>query len=210
MDLTRYQREQERQAGRQDVPVDHLPVHRWYLRIDDAGQIVERSVKPRPDCRFEQADPISVDDYRMLYHTAGENWLWADRRRMSDEDLAVILSHRDNQVHVLYEGNEKAGFYELCLRDEAYTEIKYFALLPQFTGRGLGRFMISHALANAASRGLPVHIDTCTLDHPAALENYLKSGFEIYHEEDKIYPDPRLDGVVPPEVGAHVPPARRA
>ena len=102
-----------------------------------------------------------------------------------------------------------AGFFELDFADAAATNLKYFALLPGFTGKGLGRFMLNACVSYVVERNSgPLTLDTCTLDHPVALLNYQARGFQIYHSEDEIYPDPRLDGTVPFDAGPHLPPAK--
>ena len=57
-------------------------------------------------------------------------------------------------------------------------EIAYFGLMPWAIGRGLGRWLLGAALS-VAWRGAPerVWLHTCTMDHPAALPNYLGRGF---------------------------------
>lgn len=206
---TAYEREWQRQLARQDVPDDHLGVHRWYLRMERQAEIgqpaaptgvtIARAVKP------------SVAFYRFLYHTAGEDFLWADRRRMRDSDLAAKIERDDCHVTVVYCDGCPAGFFELSFKAEHENELKYFALLPGFLGRGFGRFMLEAAIATAFEvRALPLIVDTCSLDHGSALLNYQKRGFEIYREKDEIYLDPRLDGTIPTDAAGHVPyPANR-
>ncbi|MEN0040903.1 MAG: GNAT family N-acetyltransferase [Pseudomonadota bacterium] len=202
---TTYETEWQRQLARTDIPPNHLPVHRWYLRHDDPASIAEPQ-PPRDDLSIIRATNPSVAFYRFLYHTAGENFLWGDRRRMSDADILNKVDRDDIHVMVLYRTGTPAGFYELdCSRDHE-TEIKYFALLPGFIGGGLGRFMLNAAIAQAGERSLPLIVDTCTLDHPVALENYKARGFSVYGEQDEEYDDPRKDGTVPPDAGSHLPP----
>jgi len=50
---------------------------------------------------------------------------------------------------------------------------------------------------------LTVH--TCTLDSPAALPFYLRSGFRAVRRAVEVAPDPRLDGTLPPEAGSQAP-----
>lgn len=202
---TEYEIEWQRQLARTDVPENHLPVHRWYLRHDDPASIAELQ-QHRDDLTIMRAGKPAVNFYRYLYHTAGGDFLWGDRRRMSDDDLLAKVNVDTTHVMVLYRTGTPAGFYELdCSRDHE-TEIKYFALMPGFIGGGLGRFMLNAAIAQASKRGLPLIVDTCSLDHPVALENYKARGFIVYDRQDEIYDDPRKDGTVPPDAGSHLPP----
>lgn len=55
--------------------------------------------------------------------------------------------------------------------------------MPEFIGQGLGKFFLRWAIERAwgyAPRRLWLH--TCSLDHPAALPNYLKAGFAVFKE----------------------------
>ena len=106
---------------------------------------------------------------------------------------------------VLYKSGTPAGFFEVDFRQSDSTEIKYFALLPGNIGLGLGGYMLNQAIRYAGRRKVPLVLDTCTLDHGSALENYLKRGFVIYDRQDEEYPDPRLDGTIPRQAGKHVP-----
>jgi hypothetical protein len=50
-----------------------------------------------------------------------------------------------------------------------------------------------------------VWVHTCTLDHPAALGFYIKSGFTPFHRAIETFADPRLDGTLPVDAAPHVP-----
>lgn len=204
MSPTQYEQQWQRQLARTGVPEKHLPVYRWYLRLEDPASVTP-STPPRDDLTIMRAVDPTISFYRYLYHTAGEDYLWGDRRRMNDADLAAAIAPDHIHLMVLYCGGVPAGFYELSFGRGAESHIKYFALLPGFTGGGLGGFMLNAAIVQAGKRGLPLVLDTCTLDHPVALENYMARGFMVTHGEDEIYLDPRLDGTVPPGSGKHVP-----
>ena len=73
-----------------------------------------------------------------------------------------------------------AGYYELQKKAENI-EIAYFGLTPEFFGRGLGGALLTNAIEHAfAWDGKRVWVHTCTLDHPAALPNYLARGMHVY------------------------------
>jgi GNAT superfamily N-acetyltransferase len=60
----------------------------------------------------------------------------------------------------------------------------HFGLMPEFIGQGLGRYFLRWAIGRAWSYGpRRFWLHTDTKDHPAALPNYLKAGFDIYKEE---------------------------
>lgn len=122
--------------------------------------------------------------FRRLYHDVGKPWHWTDRNAWSDEQLAQHLSRAEVELWVLRRGAEDAGFFELERGVEG-VRIVYFGLDPRFFGLGLGKHMLSCAIREARrSRQERVFLDTCTLDGPAALPNYLARGFSPYRVEE--------------------------
>lgn len=142
----------------------------------------------------------TVAFYRFLYDTVGAPWLWYERREMDDETLAEVVQDDRVEIYVLYVEGVPAGYAELDRRQEPDIELAYFGLMPDFIGRGLGRYLLATAIDIAWSyepKRLWVH--TNTLDHPSALTLYQRAGFVPYRRQDKLVPDPRLTGVIPAE-----------
>jgi GNAT superfamily N-acetyltransferase len=66
--------------------------------------------------------------------------------------------------------------------------------MPEWTGRKLGPWLLGSAVFEAFSRGAAeTTVNTCTLDHPAALPLYQKLGFKPVAQEKR-----RLN--IPPEI----------
>ena len=62
-----------------------------------------------------------------------------------------------------------------------------FRSVPEAMGQGLGRWLLQRAIALAwATAPSRVILNTCTLDGPAALPNYLARGFTIVREEHQL------------------------
>jgi GNAT superfamily N-acetyltransferase len=77
-----------------------------------------------------------------------------------------------------------AGYFELESHRDGSVEVSYFGLLPEFRGRGLGKYMLTEAAQGAWAQGANrVWLHTCTLDHPGALANYLGRGFRPFKTE---------------------------
>ena len=135
-----------------------------------------------------RADPPTVRFYRYLYDSVGEPWHWYDRRMMPADELAALLGHERNEVHVLWQHGVPAGYSELDRRISGEVELAYFGLFPEAIGRGLGSWLLRWSIAEAwrlidTHRGVPrVWVHTCSLDHPAALGVYLAAGFKKYDE----------------------------
>jgi GNAT superfamily N-acetyltransferase len=139
---------------------------------------------PSNSWRVVRAGRPTIAFYRFLYNTVGEAWNWVDRRLMTDEQLAEVIHDDLVEVHVLYAEGTPAGYAELDRRRPDEVELAYFGVMPEFLGRGLGRYLLHWAIERAwsyAPRRVWVH--TCDLDHEAALPLYAKAGFRVYDEK---------------------------
>ena len=135
--------------------------------------------------------PTAVE-YRALYAAVGGTWHWRDRDAWSDERLQRHLDDPRVSLWLLREGDARLGYFELVRRaddagdgrDDVEVELLYFGLVPGAHGRGLGRRLLERAMAEAWALGAArLVLNTCTLDHPAALPNYLARGFRVVREE---------------------------
>lgn len=139
---------------------------------------------PRPDLTVEHVQHPSVEEYRSLYNAVGEDYNWRSRRKLTDEELAAIIQHPLNELHVLHAGGKPAGFAELDRRKPAEIEFVQFGLCPQYIGQGLGKWFLQTVVAQAWNYHPDrIWLHTCSLDHPAALPNYLRAGFQVYRQE---------------------------
>ena len=156
----------------------------------------------RPGVEVRRAVEPTVSFYRYLYDTVGRDWNWTGRRLMDDATLAVIVQDPAVEVNVIWVNGVPAGLMELDLRTPENIELLYFGLVPDFIGRGLGRFALDWTVDRAWSfRPLRLWVHTCDLDHPNALSVYQKAGFIIYDygsDRDAVLHDmawPRRHGV---------------
>ena len=121
--------------------------------------------------------PISVNEYRKYYYGVGEKYYWLDRMVMPDEDLFEKINSSNVDIFIFYVHNEVAGYIEF-VKEEKYTEILYFGLMPSFIGKGFGKYFLQWVIAKAWSYQPEwIQLNTCTLDHPNALSTYKNSGF---------------------------------
>ena len=141
---------------------------------------------------IQRARRPTVSFYRYLYDTVGGPWMWYERRHMDDAALAAIVQHPEVGVYVMYLDGVPAGYAELDRRVAGEVELAYFGLVPEFIGRGLGRYLLDWAVARAFD-GEPerLFVHTCNFDHPAALATYQRAGFKVYRQERRIIDDPR-------------------
>jgi GNAT superfamily N-acetyltransferase len=135
-------------------------------------------------------DP-TVSFYRYLYDNVGGDWLWNRRRTMPRDELQRIIVDPGNDLRVLWKHGNPAGMAEFDFRDPGNVELAYFGLIPEFIGQGLGRFLIDWACRHAFAKGARrFWVHTCDLDHPRALDNYERAGFELYDRETALEPIP--------------------
>lgn len=128
--------------------------------------------------------PIRAAEYRALYTLVGERWLWRDRLVWTDAELDAYLAAPNVHVWLLSVAGATAGYFELQQHGNDAVEVMYFGLVPAFIGRRLGGWMLTRAVEEAFVLGARrVVLNTCTLDAPQALPNYLARGFTIVREE---------------------------
>ena len=130
------------------------------------------------------AQTLTVGDYRFLYNSVGQDFHWLMRRKLSDVELTAIIHDPRDEVHVLHVAGTPAGFAELDRRQPDEIELVQFGLMREFIGQGLGKWFLQWTIDQAWSyRPRRFWLHTCTLDHPAALPNYLQAGFVLNREE---------------------------
>jgi GNAT superfamily N-acetyltransferase len=185
-----------------EVTVTQLEMRRPELRAPVRPPVAQHPLA------FQRVHEPTSSYYRYLYDTVGEPWLWFERRRFDSESLRVIVQNKNIGVYVLTCGGVPAGFAEIDARPEGSkprncTLLAYFGLVPDFIGRGLGRFFLEATIA-VAHEQFPAErlmVRTCTLDHPAALPLYQKCGFVPTGQQTTRIHDPRKAGLLPLDAG---------
>ncbi len=134
-----------------------------------------------------RAEEPSPELGRFLYTAVGGSWYWRDRLEWTWDEWLERLSKPEVETWVLSCRGTPAGYYELEAQPKGNAQIIYFGLLPSFVGRRLGGYLLASAVSRAWEMGPKIErvwVHTCSLDHPAALPNYLARGFTIYAEEE--------------------------
>jgi GNAT superfamily N-acetyltransferase len=137
-----------------------------------------------PRARLLRSDPPDPLLSARCYREVGADWAWVDRLAWSDNDWTGWVAVPGHELWTAYEGDDLAGYFELHPDDDrpGSTELAFFGLLPGFSGRGLGGWLLTRALERAwvspATRRVWVH--TCDLDSPGALPNYRARGLREY------------------------------
>ena len=158
-------------------------VRRTYLEMtstDDLRPVTLQSPTPS----VERLVSCSPELFRHLYAEVGRAFRWTDRLTWTDAQVQQHLEDPRVSIWLLSSEDTPAGYFELREHDDRSVEIAYFGLLPDFIGRGWGKYLLTRAVEAAWALGPSrVWLHTCTLDHPAALPNYLKRGFRPVREE---------------------------
>lgn len=98
-------------------------------------------------------------------------------------ELASIVGDRSREVHVLLVDGVPGGLAELDRSIPGQVELSEFGLLRKHIGKGLGKYFLQWTTDRVWSyKPTRFWLRTSTLDHPAALPNYLKAGFTLFHE----------------------------
>ena len=128
---------------------------RTYLEMTDP-QALRAGRPPAGKARITRREPCAPEFWRYLYTTVGAGYQWLDRLSWTDDDARRYLTDAAVSLWVLTVDDAVAGYYELRREDDASVEIVYFGLLPEFTGRGLGGYLLTDAVERAwASRRPP-------------------------------------------------------
>ena len=162
---------------------------RTYLEMREPSAL-RPAPKPAADVRIERVGECPPAFWRFLYTEVGRKYHWFDRLPWTDDQIVAYLTDPAVTLYVMWLGGAPAGYFELRSEPGGGIEIVYFGLLDPFTGRGLGGYMLTEAARIAWAAGATrVWLHTNTLDHPAALPNYLKRGFLVIRTEEYEVPN---------------------
>jgi GNAT superfamily N-acetyltransferase len=160
-----------------------VEVVRTYLEMRSPGDL-RPAREPADAPRLERIEECPASFFRYLYAEVGRAYHWTDRLSWTDERVRAHLSEPGVSLWLLSSRAAPAGYFELRRHQDRSVEVAYFGLLPEFLGRGWGGSLLTLAVRSAWATGPErVWLHTCTLDHPAALPNYLKRGFRPVREE---------------------------
>jgi GNAT superfamily N-acetyltransferase len=172
-------------------------------------------MRARPTLRPGRTDPpwqirpVGRPDaawYRDLFARVGADWLWFSRLVMPPSDLEAIIRDPRVEVHALRYHDRDEGLLELDFREDGDCELAFFGLTTALVGQGAGRALMNLAIERAWSRPIRrLWVHTCTLDHPDALQFYIRSGFVPYARRVEVADDPRVTGLAPRTAAPQLP-----
>ncbi len=158
-----------------------------YLEMTDPSQLIASAAPQESDVDLREALIRCPELNRFFYSAVGGDWYWVDQLEWSYQHWADYLERNRIRTWILYHNNTPAGYFELGRSVNGDVEITHIGLLPQFVGQGLGGYLLTEAVRAAwdydAGR---VWLHTCSLDHPAALQNYLSRGFQPFDSQTHL------------------------
>lgn len=139
----------------------------------------------RPATLLHASDP-PVWYFLSLYDAVGRDYAWEDIHAREETDLHNWLHDPAVDLYTLMSKGWTHGFFILDGREAGTVDLSYFGLVPEAIGQGLGRYLLQTAILTAWDRkGTErMTVNTCTLDHPRALQTYQKNGFSPVRRED--------------------------
>ena len=150
-----------------------------YMEMEHPAQLCP-SAAEREGVTFERELPPMAETAARFYADVGNAYYWVDRAEWSLEQWRDELSQPGAELWSLRVDGDEAGYVQLTQPSPRTKEILYLGLLPGWEGKGLGGHLLTCAIERAWESGADrVLVNTCTLDHPAALNNYLARGFEV-------------------------------
>ena len=159
-----------------------VTVTRTYLELTEPGRL--RSGEDDDRLHIARVESCPPSFFRYLYAEVGRTHYWRDRLQWSDAQIVTYLATPGVSLWVAWLGGAPAGYFELRRDESGDTEIVYFGLLPERTGQGWGKQLLTRAVRQAWADGARrVWLHTCTLDSPHALPNYRARGFVPFREE---------------------------
>lgn len=192
--------------GYSPVPPGHLASVVTYLEMLAPPPASAPAVRDAASPSLERLGATALERYRALFTAVGAPWLWFSRLRLDDETLRAILADERVEAYAVCDAGRDVGLLELDFRTEGECELAFFGLVADHVGQGMGRRLMHAAITRAWAQPITrFHVHTCTLDHPRAVEFYVRAGFTPYARAVEITPDPRLDGTLPIDVGGHAP-----
>ena len=137
-------------------------------------------------------DPPNGAVNKRFYQEVGGAWNWNACAEWSTERWNEYLRSNPVTTVVLVLNEEEIGYGEFINRD-GDVEILSFGLLGPNHGQGLGGPSLELVVRCAWTIGAVDHVwlHTCDDDHPRALPNYQRCGFEVYDIKEDPVPETR-------------------
>jgi GNAT superfamily N-acetyltransferase len=153
---------------------------------------------PTKNADLQKIDKPHTEQFKFFYKNVGRDFLWWERLLWSDDDWNNHAKNSKIKLYILYDDDRPAGFFELNFSSlPTCADLAFFGLMPHAIGRGFGRALLQRAVQELFLENPDyITVNTCTLDHKAALPLYKTVGFSEYNKENITIIDPRSNGLI--------------
>mgnify|MGYP006195958111 FL=1 len=149
----------------------------WFLQFEGAAK---SAILWPEGVQLVEAEIACPELSQFMFRAVGGRWQWFSRLSWSYQQWLDYLTMQQVRTWLLWVKGTPAGYVELLKHTDQSVEIKFFGLLPQFIGQGLGLALADAAVMLAAQwQASKIWLHTCSADHPSALQNYQRAGFNI-------------------------------
>ncbi len=158
----------------------------YYLEMHSPDAL-QPSVSKDKSFVVQEILPVDPSLNKRFYLAVGESYEWTERAQWSLDTWADYIKQDSIHTFVAKSDDTELGYFEL-MPDGADVELVYFGLLPTAIGKGYGSALLTRAVTEAwalveGMEDARVWVHTCNFDHPNALGNYQRIGFELYNTE---------------------------
>lgn len=154
--------------------------------VMDAPSALRPPARPKPSgLALRVESPVGAARVAAhCYRTIGGPWHWVDRLDWSDAMWTAAIALPGVEVLTLRDAEDSIVAYAELAPAGDDIAIRYFGVVPERMGEGIGGAFLADVVTHAWERcPARVVLNTCSLDGPAALPNYLARGFHIEREE---------------------------
>jgi GNAT superfamily N-acetyltransferase len=157
-----------------------------YLEMTDRSELVPAKT-PSVEIEVKQAEIACPELNRYFYTAIGGDWYWIDRLSWTYEQWKASITQPGHETWVAFLKGNPVGYFELDGELGGDIELAYFGILPQFTGQGIGGYLLTAAINRAWEKAPKrVWVHTSSFDHPQALRNYQARGFRVVKTETSL------------------------
>lgn len=158
-----------------------MPVH--YFEMKDAEAL--RPCTSTKAVALREILPADGSVNRHYYLNVGRDWQWRDRAGWTLEEWQEAASAIGIVTLELQHEDRGIGYSEIRAQGHDI-EILNFGLIPDSVGQGLGGpalvAVVSYCWDTLQAERVWLH--TCDRDHPNAINNYKRRGFEWFKTEE--------------------------
>jgi N-acetylglutamate synthase-like GNAT family acetyltransferase len=126
--------------------------------------------------------PLRIGEDGSAFRTLNEEWITRyfilenkDREILEDPENAIL--RKEGRIFIAYVGNNAVGCVALIPMGDGVYELSKMAVSPQLRGLGIGRQLLSHAIAQAKALGAKSLFLGSSTKLPSAVHLYESVGF---------------------------------